>query len=87
MNYDRGFGFVGGLVVGGLVGAAVAILNAPASGAETREQIRFEGVALKHRGQVFSDDTKRQAKKMVKQGQKNVSHAQARIGDAVSAGK
>lgn len=83
MNYDRGFGFVGGLVVGGLIGAAVALLNAPASGQETRDQIRSEGDALMQRGQEFSDDTKRQAQKMVKQGQKGVSDAQARLGGAV----
>lgn len=87
MNYDRGLGFIGGIVLGGVFGAAVALLLAPASGQETREQIRFEGVALKHRGQVFGDDRKRQARRMVKQGQRGVSDAQENLGGAINGKK
>lgn len=83
MNDDRSFGFIGGFVLGGLVGAAVAVLTAPASGKETREQIRSEGIALQHRGQQFGDDRMQEAQKMVKQGQKEVSDAQARLGGAI----
>ena len=37
---DSGFGsFLAGVVVGGLIGAAVGLLLAPASGNETREQV------------------------------------------------
>lgn len=83
MNYDRGFGFIGGFVLGGVLGAAVALLMAPASGDETRYRIRADGMALKHRGQEFSDDRIHDAQKMVKNGQKGVSDAQARLGGAV----
>lgn len=83
MNYDRGVGFIGGFILGGLGAGAVMLLFAPASGKETREQIRFESVAFKHRSQVLRDDKRRQAKKMIKQRQKDVSHAQARLGDAI----
>lgn len=73
MTKDRGFGFLGGLLLGGIVGAAIALLMAPASGEETRDQIRSEGVALKRRGQEFGNDRMEQAQNMVKQGQKGVS--------------
>jgi len=83
MNYDRGLGFIGGFVLGSLVGAVFALLLAPASGAETRDEIRAEGLALKQRGQEFGDDTRRQAQKIVKQGQRNVSDAQTHVGRVI----
>lgn len=87
MNIDRGLGFIGGVVFGGLVAGTVTLLFAPASGQETREQIRFETVAFRHRSQVYRDDKRRQANKMIKQGQKDVSHARARFNDAIGEGK
>lgn len=83
MNFDRGFGFIGGLVLGGLVGAAVALLLAPYSGKETREQIRYEGIELQHRGQQYGEDRIQDAKKTIKEGQKGISDAQARVGGAI----
>ncbi len=83
MNNDKGYGFLGGFLLGGLVGATAALLMAPASGKHTREQIRFEGAALKQRGHEFSDDTMRQAQKLVQDGQKGISDAQARVGSAI----
>jgi gas vesicle protein len=48
---DRSGGgeFFAGLVIGGLVGAGIALLMAPQSGEETRAQIRDAGVELKDR--------------------------------------
>ena len=80
MNYDKGFGFIAGLVIGGLVGATVAILLAPASGEATREQIRAESIALKQRGQEFGNDRVHDAQNMVKQGKRGVSDAQTSLG-------
>jgi gas vesicle protein len=39
--------FVAGLVIGSFVGAGVALLLAPQSGAKTRDQIRDKSLALK----------------------------------------
>ena len=83
MNNNTGFGFIGGFLLGGVVGAAIALMMAPASGEETRDELRAEGLALKHRGQEFGDDQTRQAKKMVKHAQKDITKAQARVGDAI----
>lgn len=84
MNYDRGFGFLGGFVLGGLVGAAIALLLAPASGEDTREQIRAEGIALRERGQEFSDEAVRQAQNLVRQGEQSASEARARVSGAIN---
>ena len=42
--------FLAGFVIGGLVGAATAIILAPQSGAETRAQISTKGSELAHSG-------------------------------------
>ena len=40
--------FMAGFVIGGLVGAATALILAPQSGAETRAQIATKGEELRH---------------------------------------
>lgn len=40
MNCQRGAEFLAGFIIGGIVGAALALLLAPQAGAETRAQIR-----------------------------------------------
>lgn len=50
MSDNNDFGtFFAGLIVGGLVGAAVALLMAPQSGEETRTYIRDKSIELKDR--------------------------------------
>ena len=46
-SQNNGASFFAGLVIGGLVGASLALLLTPQSGAETRGQIRDKGVELK----------------------------------------
>lgn len=53
--------FLTGFVVGGLVGAAVALIMAPQSGAETREQIRQKGIELRTQGEETLADTRARA--------------------------
>jgi gas vesicle protein len=47
-NGDFG-SFLSGLLLGGLVGSAVALLMAPQSGAETQQLLREKGIELKDR--------------------------------------
>jgi gas vesicle protein len=83
MDNNRGFEFLTGLVVGGVVGAATVLLMAPASGEETREQIRVRSRELKNRGEALGTDAKVQVQKATKEGQKRVSEVQERTGLAL----
>lgn len=62
MSDNNDFGaFFAGLIVGGLVGAAVALLMAPQSGEETRTLIRDRGIELKDRAVEYSQDARARA--------------------------
>ena len=51
-NRNGGGEFFAGLIIGGLVGAAIALLMAPQSGEETRAQIRDASIELKDRADM-----------------------------------
>lgn len=53
--------FLTGFVIGGLVGAAVALIMAPQSGAETREQLRQKGIELRTQGEETLAETRARA--------------------------
>ncbi len=53
--------FLSGLIIGGLVGAAVALLLAPQSGEETRTLIREKGIELKDRAAETAEEARMRA--------------------------
>jgi gas vesicle protein len=61
MSQSSGAEFFAGLVVGGLVGAALAILLAPQSGEETRAQLREKSYDIKHTAEESLADTREKA--------------------------
>jgi gas vesicle protein len=62
MAHSNGGGeFFAGLIIGGLVGAAVALLMAPQSGEETRAQIRDVSLELKERADETVAETREKA--------------------------
>jgi len=64
MSDKEDFGtFFAGLVVGGLVGAAVALLLAPQSGEETRTIIRDKSIELKDRAVEVGQDARGRAER------------------------
>lgn len=57
MSDKNEFGaFFAGLMVGGLIGAAVALLTAPQSGEETRTLIKDRGIELKDKAYEYGQD-------------------------------
>ena len=62
-DQDTSFGaFLMGVVVGGLVGAAVALLFAPQSGLETRAYIRDKSIELKDKAVETTDQAMAEAR-------------------------
>ena len=55
--------FLAGMVIGGLVGAAAAMLLAPQSGEETRALIRDKGIELKDKAVDVGQDMQLRAEK------------------------
>jgi len=96
-NGDFG-AFVSGFVIGGLVGAAAALLLAPQSGEETRTLIRDKGIELKDQVEQTASDTRARAEELAKeartkaedlqkQGQVILEEQKTRIEKAVETGK
>jgi gas vesicle protein len=64
MSDNNDFGtFIAGFVIGGLVGAAVAMLYAPKSGEETRTIIKEKSIELKDKAVVTGQDAMARARK------------------------
>ncbi len=55
--------FLGGFIIGGLVGAAAALLMAPQSGEETRTLIRDKSIELKDRAVETAEEALTRAEK------------------------
>lgn len=96
---DGDFGsFVSGFMIGGLIGAAVALLLAPQSGEETRILIRDKSIELKDQVESTASDARVRAEELAKDARVRASEAQksgqvvleqqkSRIEDALEAGK
>jgi gas vesicle protein len=56
--------FMAGFIIGGLVGAAAALLMTPQPGEKTRLQIQERGLELKSQLEERTVDTRAQAKKL-----------------------
>jgi gas vesicle protein len=71
--------FFAGLVIGGLVGAALALLLAPQSGEETRAQIRDKSLEYKDRAEEGVLAAREQAQKQIATLQDQVSTLQQQV--------
>jgi gas vesicle protein len=99
---DSGLEFFAGFVIGGLVGAAVALILAPQSGEETRAQIREKSIELKdragelavearQRAEELSEEARQRATELSAETRKKVEEiiadARVRIEEAIEEGK
>jgi gas vesicle protein len=75
-----------GFFVGSLVGAAFALLFAPSSGEEIREQIKEKGVELKGRAEEMGVDPARLGE-LKQRGQEIFEQQRERFQEAVNEGR
>jgi gas vesicle protein len=95
-------GFVAGIIVGGLAGAATALLLAPQSGKRTRSQIQHKSLELRDQAsdkideamdqahaasQQISSNVQKQAKKIQQRGQDVLDEQKERWAPVVEAGQ
>ena len=59
--------FLAGFIIGGLIGAAAAILMAPQSGEETRTLIRDKGIELREKAAESAEDARLRAEEAVEE--------------------
>lgn len=70
-----GVGFVFGLLVGALVGASIAVILAPQSGAETRETLRSKVYEVRGKAQGLVGELKDDAGEWVEKGKQVIGKA------------
>jgi len=88
MSDSRGsMDFMAGFLVGGLVGAALALLFAPARGEEVREQIKEKGIELQHLAHDITADPNRFAEEVTSKGRAVLDEQRTRFQQAVEEGK
>ena len=80
MMEDRkeGVGFVFGLMVGALVGAAIAVILAPQSGVETRGSLAHKAKDLQHKAHDLVAEMKDDAGEWVEKGRQVIGKAFSR---------
>ena len=90
-DYDSRLNYLGtflaGLVLGSLVGAAVAMLMAPASGPDTRRQIREKGLELRTQADQQMVEARRRAEEMQERGRVVLEEQKARLNKAIEDAK
>lgn len=95
---SRGWEFFTGFLIGGMVGAAVALLFAPQSGEETREMIRERGLELEGRAGELTGTARRRAEELAmdarhradearQRGRMILDEQRSRLEDAIEEGK
>ena len=79
--------FFAGLVIGGLVGAALALLLPPQSGEETRAQIRDKSLEYKDWSEERVIQARQQAEKQIASLQDQITHLQGQVATLQEKGK
>jgi gas vesicle protein len=75
--------FLAGMILGGLVGAAVAMLLAPAAGPDTRRQIRDKGLELRSQAERELDEARKRALDLQERGRVILEEQKTRLSKAV----
>ncbi len=86
-NNNEGGAFFAGLVIGGLVGAALSLLLAPQSGEETRAQIKDRSLEYKDWAEEGYLDARQRAMDAGTYAQQQAIAAQAKSAEAFDRGR
>ena len=84
---DEAASFVTGFLIGGLIGAATALLLAPQSGEETRTQIRDKSIELKEKAEVTYADVQAKIEATTADLRVKVDELSAKVDEAIAQGK
>ena len=76
-----------GIGVGAIVGAAVALMLAPKSGEETREDLKKTAEELKTKTEKMMSDLSASADDLVKKSKEVIDSTKGKVQQAVEAGK
>lgn len=79
-EHDSDIGnFLSGFIIGGLVGAAAALLLAPQSGEETRAVLREKGIELKDRAVETAEETRMRAEAALEEARMRAEQAMEEV--------
>jgi gas vesicle protein len=85
-KHESSFDFIVGFLFGALAGALAALLFAPTSGEDLREQIKEKGIELKERAEELGVDTEH-LEELRARGQALLEEQRARFREAIEEGK
>ena len=90
-DYDSRLNYLGtflaGLVLGSLVGAAMAMLMAPASGQDTRRQIREKSQELRAQAEHQMEEARKRAEEMQEHSRVVLEEQKAKLNQAIEDAK
>jgi gas vesicle protein len=84
---ERGSGQIGSFVLGALVGAGLALLFAPKTGAETQEDLKAQARRLKSAAEVRVREAQKQLEERLEVAREGVQARVEGVKDAMDAGR
>lgn len=84
---ERGGGFIAGFLLGGLVGAAAALLLTPRSGDETRDTLKETGIELRVKAEEAAAKARDEADELLIRGKAIFEEQRERVKEAVEEGR
>jgi gas vesicle protein len=84
---DGAISFFAGFLFGGIIGAGIALLMAPQSGPETREQLKTTGIELKGRAEEYANIAQERAEEVSERGKIVLAQRKEKLAAAVEEGK
>ena len=84
---EGGSGFVGGFLLGGIAGAALALLLAPGRGNENREMLKERGIELRVKAEEAAAKARGEADELLARSKVVLEEQKSRVQEAVEEGR